>query len=49
MPKSLGPLLGSGILLTSIVAVLLNLYFNKLKRFEEASLDNAEATQASEA
>ena len=49
MPKSLGPLLGSGILLTSIVAVLLNLYFNKLKRFEEANLDNAEATQASEA
>jgi NCS2 family nucleobase:cation symporter-2 len=49
MPKALGPLLGSGILLTSIAAVILNLYFNTLRSYEEASLDSAEATQASEA
>jgi len=42
MPKALGPLLGSGILLTSIVAVLLNLFFNKLHRTETS-------TQASKA
>ena len=49
MPKALGPLLGSGILLTSLAAVILNLYFNTLRSYEEASLDSAEATQASEA
>jgi len=31
MPHVLGPLLGSGILLASIVAVVLNLFFNQLK------------------
>jgi len=31
MPKFLGPLLGSGILLASIVAVVLNLFFNRLQ------------------
>jgi len=49
MPKGLGPLLGSGILLASIVAVLLNLFFNHLKGAEEAELESAEANQACEA
>jgi len=49
MPKGLGPLLGSGILLASIAAVLLNLYFNHLKGSEEASLESAHATQGMEA
>jgi NCS2 family nucleobase:cation symporter-2 len=49
MPKALGPLLGSGILLTSIVAVILNLFFNKLKRYEDASQESTELAQASEA
>jgi uracil-xanthine permease len=49
LPKTFEPLLGSGILLASIMAVALNLYFNKLKRYEEASQDSAVATQASEA
>ena len=29
--------------------MILNLYFNKLKRYEEATHESAEATQASEA
>jgi NCS2 family nucleobase:cation symporter-2 len=49
MPKALGPLLGSGILLASIVAVILNLFFNQLKRGDAARHESAEATQASEA
>ena len=48
MPKGLGPLLGSGILLASIVAVVLNLYFNHLKGADEATLDAAHATQGME-
>ncbi|NTV74807.1 MAG: purine permease [Holophaga sp.] len=49
MPKSLEPLLGSGILLASLVAVALNLFFNQLKRREEASEESILATKASEA
>ena len=49
MPKSLGPLLHSGILLASIVAVLLNLFFNQLKSVEMAGQESAEATAHSEA
>ncbi len=49
MPKPLEPLLGSGILLASLVAVALNLYFNQLKRRDEASEESITATKASEA
>ncbi|WP_306598388.1 nucleobase:cation symporter-2 family protein [Geothrix sp. 21YS21S-2] len=49
MPKPLEPLLGSGILLASLVAVALNLFFNQLKRREEASEESIMATKASEA
>ena len=49
MPKALSPLLHSGILLASIVAVLLNLLFNQLKSLEAAGLDSAAATVSSEA
>ncbi len=49
MPKSLGPLLHSGILLASVVAVLLNLFFNRIKSSESAALESAEATAQSEA
>jgi uric acid transporter len=49
MPKSLHPLLHSGILLASVVAVLLNLFFNKIKSLETAELESAEATAQSEA
>ena len=42
MPEALGPLIESGILLTSIAAVLLNLYFNGLKGDEPSeNLDDA--------
>jgi NCS2 family nucleobase:cation symporter-2 len=49
MPKTLGPLLGSGILLASIAAVVLNLYFNRLKQGDEARSESAGATHGSEA
>ena len=49
MPKALEPLLGSGILLASLTAVILNLFFNRLKHFEEATHESAEAVQACEA
>jgi NCS2 family nucleobase:cation symporter-2 len=49
MPKVLGPLLGSGILLASIVAVVLNLFFNKLKAASSAAAEAADASLASEA
>jgi len=49
MPKALGPLLESGILLASIVAVLLNVFFNQIKSLESAVLESAEATAQSEA
>jgi xanthine permease len=37
MPKALSPLLGSGILLTSIAAVVLNLYFNGRGTIDDAA------------
>jgi NCS2 family nucleobase:cation symporter-2 len=49
MPKSLGPLLHSGILLASVVAVLLNLFFNRIQSLENAAMESAEATAHSEA
>ena len=49
MPKPLSPLLHSGILLASIVAVLLNLFFNQIKSLEEAGVESAAATASSEA
>ncbi len=49
MPKALSPLLESGILLASIVAVLLNLFFNRIKSLETAAQESAEATAQSEA
>jgi uric acid transporter len=49
MPKPLSPLLHSGILLASIVAVLLNLFFNQIKSLEEAGVESAHATVSSEA
>jgi len=49
MPKVLGPLLGSGILLASIVAVVLNLFFNQLKGASNAASEAADASLASEA
>ncbi|BDU74929.1 nucleobase:cation symporter-2 family protein [Mesoterricola silvestris] len=49
MPRPLEPLLGSGILLASLVAVALNLFFNQLKHREEASEESIQATKASEA
>ena len=44
MPHSLAPLLESGILLTSIVAVLLNLYFNGYKAADQAAAIEAAKT-----
>ncbi len=49
MPKPLEPLLGSGILLASLVAVALNLFFNQLKRRDEANEESITASKASEA
>jgi len=49
MPKALGPLLGSGILLASIMAVALNIFFNHLKSSKTAREESAEATKAAEA
>ncbi len=49
MPKSLSPLLHSGILLASIVAVLLNMFFNQIQSFEAAELESAESSALSEA
>ncbi|HLO66232.1 MAG TPA: nucleobase:cation symporter-2 family protein [Holophaga sp.] len=49
MPKSMEPLLGSGILLASIMAIVLNVYFNQLKRGDEAKQESAGATHGSEA
>ena len=49
MPKVLGPLLGSGILLASIMAVVLNLFFNKLKGAANATEEAVGASMASEA
>jgi uric acid transporter len=49
LPKSLSPLLQSGILLTSLVAVLLNLYFNGAGSAETANNEVAEAAKQAEA
>jgi NCS2 family nucleobase:cation symporter-2 len=49
MPKALGPLLHSGILLASISAVLLNAYFNGLKGSGEAAAETAAAGREAEA
>ena len=49
LPKALGPLLHSGILLASIVAVLLNVFFNQIQSFEAAELESAESSAHSEA
>jgi NCS2 family nucleobase:cation symporter-2 len=49
MPKALSPLLESGILLASIVAVLLNVFFNRIQSQETAAQESAEATAQSEA
>jgi xanthine/uracil permease len=49
MPKVLGPLLGSGILLASLVAVALNLFFNQLKASDSAAVEATDASLASEA
>jgi len=49
LPKALGPLLHSGILLASIVAVLLNVFFNQIQSFEAAEMESAESSAHSEA
>jgi NCS2 family nucleobase:cation symporter-2 len=49
MPKALSPLLHSGILLASIVAVVLNIFFNQIKSARAAGEESAHAAAASEA
>jgi NCS2 family nucleobase:cation symporter-2 len=49
MPKALSPLLHSGILLASIVAVLLNYFFNQVKSAEKAGQESAGATLSPDA
>ena len=49
MPKALAPLLHSGILLASIAAVVLNLYFNGTKSAEQARREAAEGAHHAEA
>jgi NCS2 family nucleobase:cation symporter-2 len=49
MPKTLAPFLHSGILLASVVAVLLNVFFNQIHSFEAAEQESAEASAHSEA
>jgi xanthine permease len=49
MPKALSPLLHSGILLASIAAVVLNLYFNGTKSVHEAEREAAEGAKHAEA
>jgi NCS2 family nucleobase:cation symporter-2 len=48
MPKELSPLLHSGILLASMVAVLLNFFFNQIKSAERAEQESAGATLSPE-
>ncbi|HRK23512.1 MAG TPA: nucleobase:cation symporter-2 family protein [Beijerinckiaceae bacterium] len=48
MPKAVGPLLHSGILLAAIVAVILNLYFNGVKSQAEAEAEAAASSHGSE-
>jgi len=45
MPKALSPLLRSGILLASVMAVLLNLFFNRLRTAKKAGDESVEATK----
>ena len=49
MPKGLSPLLHSGILLCSIVAVLLNAFFNHIKTASESAQESALASKKAEA
>lgn len=49
LPKELGPLLHSGILLTAIAAVILNVYFNGLKTAKTAEEEMQSASKLSEA
>jgi NCS2 family nucleobase:cation symporter-2 len=49
MPKALSPLLHSGILLASISAVALNLYFNGMKKPDEAAREAAAGATHAEA
>ena len=49
MPKALSPLLHSGILLASISAVALNLYFNGMRSADEAARDAAASASHAEA
>ena len=46
MGKSLHPLLESGILLTAVSAVLLNLYFNGAKADDQAAIEAAKHAEA---
>ncbi len=48
LPKELEPILGSGIVLASIVAVLLNAYFNGAGSTEKSKAEVASAAQAAE-
>ena len=48
-PADLKPLLDSGIILTTIVAVALNAYYNGLSGADEARSDLAKAGHAAEA
>ena len=49
MPKALAPLLHSGILLTSLAAVLLNAYFNGQEKHEQAQRNAIATAKSSEA
>jgi len=49
LPKELGPILHSGILLTAIAAVVLNVYFNGLKTAKSAEEEMQSAAKLSEA
>jgi len=49
MPKALAPLLHSGILLTSLAAVLLNAYFNGQDKHEQAQRNAIATAKSSEA
>jgi NCS2 family nucleobase:cation symporter-2 len=48
MPKVLGPLLHSGILLATLVTVSLNLFFNRLQGAQAAAAESADASAAVE-
>lgn len=48
MPKLLSPMLHSGILITAVLAVVLNVYFNGVKDQSEAEQEAAESSHGSE-